>query len=496
MASERLRANSIRQAEEDEARLSFLTLRRRSPPFAVDPPPHVIQPKDPPQYMQHLLPRRRDEWPPPAVETLLSGPPARFHRGSRPERSDDKHELPAWPVADLRMRRPPGLRTPSPPRTPRALSQHRGLRQHENAFFRARPFEALYSTDHIAMLASGCSHPLVPWAKLPTFRAPQSVRVPPAPAPPRLQLAAVEARSATPLAQRAAVEMLPSPSSPVVFRPEPPPHMRPDKRDGGRKAPTTAPAERKKANGVDNHHSEGRQAEKTQAADVSVMENGELPQQQQQHQQDQTHNSQPAAVPQSSQPEAGLSADCQGDIAMDNNVVVEQPLQSSADIEAALAHCEGKPAADEKTTEAVEVVAPQQQPIEQQPSSPIIDVIDVEAEAEAETKDDPAPHEQSETDSAVSSHYAFVGPAKYDGSPWVKQLLTDNGIHVVEFDDERCNIAFLESDYSPAQLGQQPMPVEREADIIFYDMQYIRDTAVGEAGELAEYRLSKPSERS
>ena len=116
-------------------------------------------------------------------------------------------------------------------------------------------------------------------------------------------------------------------------------------------------------------------------------------------------------------------------------------------------------------------------------------------DADAEKRDEAEIPEQSEADSVVSSHYAFVGPAKFDGTPWVRQLLLDNGIHLVDFDDERCNIAFVESDYTSAQLSSQPIEASKEAYISFYDMQYVRDTATGDSKELSEYRLSKPSDR-
>jgi len=290
--------------------------------------------------------------------------------------------------------------------------------------------------------------------------------------------------------------------------------MRGNKLDGGRAAVGMAATAqqveaRKEGDSDNNNHTNKEHEVKEQAVDVEMAVESEK-QQQQQERSEQKQDDRSCATPQPAQQTASLPAGQQGDDKTETGAAGEQPVRSSADIERALAHCDSEEPGTEqkkqsaKTTEAEETdqqrqttlpVSLPQQPQQPPPSSPIIDV---EAEAEAAEQQDEAadrPQSQSDADSAVSSHYAFVGPTKYGDSTLVLQILTDNGIHLVDFHDERCNIAFVECDYTAAQLSAQSMAVSKEAEVIFYDTQYIRDTAVGSAREISEYRLSKPSER-
>ena len=76
MENERSRLVPLRQAEEDEARQEFLSRRRRSPTFALDPPPHLIQPTAQLRHAPHqLLPSRTDSTLP-AYSALIPVRPA------------------------------------------------------------------------------------------------------------------------------------------------------------------------------------------------------------------------------------------------------------------------------------------------------------------------------------------------------------------------------------------------------------------------------------
>ena len=394
------------------------------------------------------------------------------------------------------MPRPPALRTPSPPRTPVALRHTvRPRLFDEEAFFHAQRSEPPHSAVNHALTAMSRPDHLVPWFQPPPFRVPLPLRPPAIAALSLPRVTAVEAPVSRRLAaQGAAVGLLPSPSSPTVFRPQLPPHMRVDKHDGGRAAVTSAAPGPVTDSANYNISSNEHEAQNHSAVEVS----GGVNEEQQQRHLELEQDNQPSTTLQTVPQAESSQVDQPSDKKTEAEAGVEQVVKSTADIERALADCKDEqPAADEKNNapeqEAEEVEKDDQQAT-QQPDSPIIDII--ELDGESEKRDEAETRVQSEADSAVSSHYAFVGPAKFDGSPVVRQLLIDNGIHIVEFDDERCNIAFVESDYTPEQLSTEPIPAGKEEDISFYDMQFIRDTVVGSAKELSVYRLTKPSERS
>ena len=469
------RAAPIRVAEEDEARQTFLSRRRRSPTFVLDPPPHRIQQATATRHTQQL-------WRP----------------GTRsPQLTASWTSLPTRPRAERHMRRLPALRTPSPPRTPLALSRLSVVRlyEEENAFSRTDREEPRYSEMSRA-LPVAASRNTVPWAPHPVSRVFQQWRLPVASAPPLLREPAALSVDSRLIARSAAIDLLPSPSKPALFRPEPRLHLRTDKQDGGRKqAAERAELRTAGESAAASNKQAADEAGTVTATDEQHDSEHELQVEEREEQQKQRHDHQPSIAPQRAQQTDPPAATCPSSSEASMATPVQPVVQSSADIERSLAACSSEAAAthDEKTAAAEQERAEagaQQQQMAQQPASPLIEVDGQEERAEVE----PAHHVQSDS-SAVSSHFAFVGAARYDGTPWVRQLLTDNGIHVVEFDDERCNTAFVESDYTSAQLGPSPIAASKEEEISFYDMQYIRDTALGTAKELSEYRLSKPSER-
>lgn len=513
------------QAEEEEARQAFLSRRQRSPTFVLDPPPHrVLSPPPTPRYVQQTFQPRTDS-------------PSRRYAAPLPSRADEialfhgvqrRYALPSFdpPAARTRphhMHRRPALRTPSPPRTP--LPPQRPSRQRlydEEAFFHRSTLDPQRSAFSYALTAASPSDRLVPWAQQPLVHVPLPWRVPPVAVPPRLRLPPAEPAVQQRIdSQSAFVNLVSPPLSPVDFRPELPPHMRADKLDGGRAA-LAEQVQEKKADGSDVNGRNQSEMEMGQVVDVEhkaeiegavVMDGVAMNEQsleQEQQQTEQRHTSpQPATAPQAAveaqqQPVgAEVKAECVVERVEEKECAIEQTVRSSADVERALASCDAEQAAGEQRQSTGEKAADEAdadtQQTRVQASSPIIEVVEgaVGAEAAAERSDEEAETRvQSEDDSSASSHYAFVGPAKFDGTPWVRQLLLDNSVHLVDFDDERCNIAFVEADYTPAQLSAQPIAAGKEDEVCFYDMQYIRDTAVGAAKELTEYRLSKPSERS
>ena len=192
---ERSRVEPIRRAEEDEARQMFLSRRRRSPTFVLDPPPHLIPPPTPSRHAQQLVQRRAAESPPPLSTALLPTRPYRAERG------DDEHSrrlqnVRAYTAFDSYPRRPPPLRTPSPPHTPIALShltRPSRLRLYdEEAFFHNRHIVPQYSAlaAGYPSTAAGYSDRLVPWIRRSMLPITQPGRLPAAGLPPRLRLPA------------------------------------------------------------------------------------------------------------------------------------------------------------------------------------------------------------------------------------------------------------------------------------------------------------------
>ena len=240
---ERSRLDPMRQAEE-EARREFLSRRRRSPTFVLDPPPHFIQPLNPPRYTQQLQQRRAGS-PLPAYPPTLPVRPAPLQTEETTQRREatlyadvSAQVVRARPTSYPLPRRPPALRTPSPPRTPVPLPRTTGMRLFgERAFFQRRQLEPEYSAMNHELTATGRSnHCPVPWIQQPIFHVPP-MRPPALFVPPLLRLPAAEAPTARRfVATSAAIDLLPSPESPSVFRPEPAPHMRGNKLDGGKAA--------------------------------------------------------------------------------------------------------------------------------------------------------------------------------------------------------------------------------------------------------------------
>ena len=527
MEVERSRAAQPWQAEEDEARQAFLSHRQRSPTFVLDPPPHrPLSPPSPPGYaQQYVQPRARS--------------PPRHYRAPPPLRADEvalvngvqrRYALPSFDTPVARMQpqhrsRPPALRTPTPPRTPLpAMRPSRHRLYDEEAFYHSAHLDPQRSAFNQALTAASPSDRLVPWAQQPLVHVALPWRVPPVIVPPRLRLPPAEPAVLPERVggQSAFINLVSPLLSPVDFRPQLPPHMTADKLNGGRAA------EAEKAQGADVRDSDvgggnekkcevelvvgiEHSAELEQAVDTNGVARDEgqkeqQPQQQQQagqqHAAEQLEAAPQAAVAQQQQPaDVETKAECAVARTEEKDYVVDQTVRSSADIERALASCNSEQAAaneQRRSTEArtADEAEADTQQTRTQPSSPIIEVVEeaVGAEATAEASAE-AERVHSETDSSASSHYAFVGPAKFDGAVWVRQLLLDNGVHLVDFDDERCNLAFVEADFTPQQLSARPIAAGKEDDICFYDMQYIRDAAVGAAKELTEYRLSQPNKR-
>ena len=475
--SEQSRVQPIRRAEEDAARPRFLSHRPRSPPFMFDTPPRLFQSVPLPR--PTLPMQRRTLSPPHTYPAPFPFRPARLPLEHVPQRLDDARSHIARgeagrPAPVFRMQRAPLMPTPSPPHTPVALQPRTVMHPllDGEAFFRGH-FLAL--PDRHSKLTTELAHFAGPydrttWPQRTITRAIPPLCIPSTAALPTSRLLAANTPLVRqPQTQRAAVVLPSPPSASAVFRSRPPPIVPPAKHDGGREAVTAPRAGSKPGHSTaivsNNEHTAGNE--------LSVQIKVAVTDKQQKQ----------ASTATQSAPQPATAAKQQPVAEIDD----EKTVRSSADGERALAACDEAAAvvrsAEMKADEAVK-------PLPQQPSSPII-----ETDADAERKEEAAGRVQSDAESTVSSHYAFVGPAKYDGGPWVRQLLIDNGIHVVDFDDERCNIAFLESDYTPAHLSPQPIPSSREQHISFYDVQYIRDTAVGTARDLEEYRLSKPSER-